>query len=832
MSVEPQAQRRYFISHTGADKQFAIALRDALEGPAWVDLFEISVGDVLLDRIAEGIENATDFVLLWSAASAASKWVRFEFHMAFIRHLEDNAIAIRILCLDDTPVPLPFRPFLQGRDVKTVEEATLLLTGAAPRAPVLRAFVNRNSEIDAVESALYAPRVGHLWLWGMNGVGKRSVAREALRRIVGDPTKTLMVEIRAGTRFAELDLLLAAALGSEPPPAESDEDQARGRVETAVEEFASVGGIWVFAEAQHWLEEDGTPGLVLASVLAALTRAGTAQSGRTALFTTSKRASLSGDAAAEFEAVHMRGLRANFGVALLRARGADAPDETLRHATEQLDGHPLALEIVAQDLPQDDAEWEDFRARAATGVVSDLRLDDSTSALLERVAAVDGPLPAQDYAEHLGLDDAALQQAVETATAYSLVEPDRGGYLRLHPLLRDFFMRGFRRREHFMPATSDLADRANARLESLDPGSALYVDTLLMTFRLLCWAGRLSEALAIRANLYGTLFETAVELYNQRRYGDARRYFELVIEGSADDREARLYLARTLAYLSEISDARAIIDALVDESPDDYHLWRIRGRVEYIARAFESAISYYERANELRAGVPAVLRDLGQARMRVGDFHGARAALAAAMERQRRDPDPYLAFQYSQVLEHFGEYEEARRLTEQAIRRDPQNAGFRHRLGRISEALGDREVARREYEASLALEPDFAESLLSLASMAADDGDLTIARANVERARRLRTARKVVVHNVEAKIELRGGDIDGARDAIDKALAEDPDVPTLGLAARIEFEAMERGLVRCSDVSGRIRQFAERIRVGGDAQAADEILERLADACP
>ena len=147
-----------------------------------------------------------------------------------------------------------------------------------------------------------------------------------------------------------------------------------------------------------------------------------------------------------------------------------------------------------------------------------------------------------------------LQAAVNEATAYSLIDQREGGVLILHPLIRDFYMRAFRRRS-FISATSDLADRARGRLDASTPGSATYVDTLLMTFRLLCWAGQLREALDVRANLYGTLYETAVELYNQRRYEDARRYFELVIESASDTRSAILYLARTLAYLKHYDDA-------------------------------------------------------------------------------------------------------------------------------------------------------------------------------------------------------------------------------------------------------------------------------------
>jgi tetratricopeptide (TPR) repeat protein len=829
MGADPAPPRRFFISHSSRDKEFALALADRL-GEAWVDLHEIEIGDVLLDEVAAGIEAATDFVLLWTRNSEVSPWVRFEFHMAFIRHLEDNAIAIRILRLDDTDVPLPFRPFLQGRNVASPEEAAAQLGSDPPRRPTLRAFVNRNNEIDAIESGLYSAETGQVWLWGMTGVGKRAVARTALERVVADLTKVREVEVRAGTGFVELDLITSSALGTGPPPEELSEAEAEERSSRAIMAYAASGGIWTFAEAHHWLDEDGHPGRVLRMVLNALEAGGSHGLRHVAVFTTTRRPALDG-AAARRSLVHpVRGLRSHYGVALLQAHGAQADESLLRQAAEELGGHPLALEIVARDLDAGTPDWEDFRATAATGVLAGLSLTTDTEALLERLAAVDGPLPAREYASHLGLDGERLQAAVEEGSAYSLIEQETG-FLRLHPLLRDFYMRSFRRRDDFVAQAADLADRAQAQLDAATPGSAAYVDALMTAFRLLCWAGRVEDAMALHRHLFGTLYETAVELYNQRRYEDARRYFEIVIESTEDVRSARLYLARTLAYLGQVQRARDLVDGVLEQTPEDHHAWRVRGRIEFIAREFQRAIAFYERANEIRPGNPSVLRDLGQARMRVGDWHGARAALEAAMQRQTRDPDPFLAFQYSQVVEHFGEFETARRLITQAIRRDPRNVGFHHRLGRIAEALGDRETALREYEECLRLEPAYVESLVSLASLAVDSGDPDRATKYLEQARRTGNSRPPVLLNLEAKLHLREGNLDAARQSVAKALAEDREVPSIHLAARIELEAASAGVSRCSAISDTVRGFAEEIRLKGSATDADALLQKLAEIC-
>jgi tetratricopeptide (TPR) repeat protein len=823
------AARRYFIAHSSLDKPFALELHDALQGDAWVDLYEISTGQIVLEQIAEGIEGASDFVLLWSANSVQSKWMRFEFHMAFIRHLEDDAIAIRILCLDDTPLPLYLRPFLQGKNVKSAEGAALLL-GPAPRIPAVRTFVNRNDAIDAVERAFHSSAIGHVWFWGLAGVGKRTMVREALSRIVPDKTRVRVVDLRAGTGFVELDLLVTSLLGAEPPGSDLTESEAEQRAASAICEYAESGGIWVFHDTQHWLDDEARSGSVLRAVLSALERALTSSPGRLAIFTTTRLPQLDGSSARLGSVNHVRGLDEAYAIALLRAHGAESSETELRDAAREVDGHPLTLELAVTALKQGDIDWEDVRIQAAAPILGELRLSHVSEALLERVAAVDGPLAAEDYASHLAIAHDELQEAVAESVSYGVIAESDSGYLQLHPLVRDYYMRSFRRRPGFQEQAGELAGRAVEVLETTPPGTVVYVEALVSAFRLLGWAGRFDDAIALRRNLYGTLLETAIELYHQRRYPEAKRYFEVVIESTSESTQAELYLARTLANLGEIEEARALVDGVLRDRPRDHTAWRVRGRVEYIAHAFRSALAFYERALELRPGMPSVLRDIGQARMRIGDWHGARVALEEAV-RRARDPDRWILFQYCQVLEHFRDYEAALLVMEDAIRRDPQNAGFHHRRGRIAEALGNEQLAIKEYEISVKLDPDLHESFISLASIAADRGQLDKAHAYLEQAARHHAPRRVL-SNVRAKIALAQNDFNLARREVSAALEDARDIPNLDLAARIELQAIANEAASCEDAADEVKLYAEEIRLEGAADEAARLLEALQAVCP
>jgi hypothetical protein len=59
-----------FLSHSSRDKELVIAVHEALEkNSAWLDRAEIEWGDLFLEKISEGLEEASDFVLFWRGRS-------------------------------------------------------------------------------------------------------------------------------------------------------------------------------------------------------------------------------------------------------------------------------------------------------------------------------------------------------------------------------------------------------------------------------------------------------------------------------------------------------------------------------------------------------------------------------------------------------------------------------------------------------------------------------------------------------------------------------------------------------------------------------------------
>lgn len=821
---------RYFIAHSSLDKSIALALREELKesGDVWVDLFEVEVGDILLEQIAQGIEAASDFVILWSVNSASSKWVRFEFHMAFARWLEEAAINLRIVCLDDASIPLYFQPFLQLRNEQDPTAIALALIGEAPQRPKYRSFLNRNREIDVIERAIYSDTLGFVWIWGFRGIGKKSVVNAALRRVLPDPSRVKNIDIRPGTGATELGLIVSAALAADALPGRGSEVADEGA--HLIRSFAEEGGIWVFREAQEWLEDDATPGPTLIRVLRALSKASVEQTGRVAIFTTTRKPRLEGTLRLKSLDTHVEGLSPDFSVGLLRERGAEGAPDLLSYAATQLHGHPLSLEIAARELGTLPIDWEEQRVRFAKDVLSSIELSDLATRLLETLAAIDGPLSGAELATYLGAAWDAYQSAVNEIVSYSLVETGADGFLRLHPLVREFFTRQFDRRPNREQLLDDLATRSKRFLDHLPVRSSAYVDGLTTTFRLLALASRLDEALTLRRDLTGVLFEAATQMYQNRKYDEALKYFRAVRENEPQHLDALLYEARCLAYKGRIDEAREMVDSELQKNPNSPKVLRVRGRIEFQARNWERALSYYQRGLNLRPSNSNLLVDIAQVRVRMEDWSQARSLLSELIDRGH--DTPYSLGLYAEVLEHFDDLEVAEDTMRRAVRQEPSNPGFHHRLGRIAMRRGDRTMALEEFKATLELDPTYWQSALSLASLFVDAGDLATAKLWVDRAHAMPGIREVVVINMRANIQMMEGDLDEATKTVRRALAIDREPENVGLAAEIELRKIEAGAVSCLESRDSISDLIRELRDLGQTTRSASLQTRLDLACP
>ena len=99
---------KIFISYSRKDKDFVDQLANRLSDSGfdvWLDRWEIKVGDSLIDKMNEGLTDASHLAIVFSRNSIQSEWVRREINAAFFREVESKSIKVLPLRIDDCEIP-------------------------------------------------------------------------------------------------------------------------------------------------------------------------------------------------------------------------------------------------------------------------------------------------------------------------------------------------------------------------------------------------------------------------------------------------------------------------------------------------------------------------------------------------------------------------------------------------------------------------------------------------------------------------------------------------------------------------------------------------------
>jgi hypothetical protein len=103
-----------FLSHNAADKPFVNRLARDLENQGvrcWIDEAEINIGESLIEKIRDGIDNVDFVATVLSINSVNSPWVQHEIDVAM--NQEINGRRVKVLPIMLTPCELP--GFLMGK---------------------------------------------------------------------------------------------------------------------------------------------------------------------------------------------------------------------------------------------------------------------------------------------------------------------------------------------------------------------------------------------------------------------------------------------------------------------------------------------------------------------------------------------------------------------------------------------------------------------------------------------------------------------------------------------------------------------------------------------
>jgi hypothetical protein len=148
--------RKIFISYNHHDQARATRLALELEQQRDIDVFidhwDMSAGESLLDRIEKGIDESSFLIALLSPNSVESKWVRTELQYAFLREQHQQGMRIIPVVIEECKLPIHVagRLHIDMRSASDWERSLQYLVntirGHKPFSKVVSEYINSTSD--------------------------------------------------------------------------------------------------------------------------------------------------------------------------------------------------------------------------------------------------------------------------------------------------------------------------------------------------------------------------------------------------------------------------------------------------------------------------------------------------------------------------------------------------------------------------------------------------------------------------------------------------------------------------------------------------------------
>ena len=99
---------KIFLSHTSSDKPFVRKLAADLRNnghTVWIDEAEINIGDSLIGKIREGLDNVDYVAAVLSKKSIKSEWVIRELDIASNREIKEKKVIVLPILIEEVELP-------------------------------------------------------------------------------------------------------------------------------------------------------------------------------------------------------------------------------------------------------------------------------------------------------------------------------------------------------------------------------------------------------------------------------------------------------------------------------------------------------------------------------------------------------------------------------------------------------------------------------------------------------------------------------------------------------------------------------------------------------
>ena len=729
---------RAFLSHSTEDKPYVDTVAHRLSrSRVLYDRQDFEPGEDFRDSIRRGLDESSVFVLFASARSLASSWVKFEIDEAETRRLAGKLKSVLVVVIDRSVKPSDLPPWMQkglfSLHTRPTQAARLILSKLMQfeGADKQLLFVGREEILKEVAGQLPppggvpAPQV--LVFSGLEGVGRRSVARRALKDNLNlsiGPVLVLEDTDDLGTLYLQL-LEDASALTTRDQykkaikafNAASSDEQAK-LIAREIEAIARDNAATIIVDQGALIEESG----MFSESVAAVFRESVASKAEPYVVVVQRRrppmAQTTGSNRIASFAVHPLGLEATrrLFVQSYKAMMGALPDEkAVQELTPYLDGYPPAVQLAVSyahrygldALVADKSALVDLKVRTFDRVLSKLQLD-ATDQLILRVLGMEPGLSLDVLATIMDASTVDIVPRVNRlidhsvivrySDALSLAAPMR------HSVYREFGI--------ILPNEYSLfAQRLKGRYWE-DPDNVPSLDAIDAT--LYTTARASGNEFGDFADLVvpSMLLKVATAAYHEKDWKAARDFAQRATD--ADPRLDRAWVILAKAYIrlaheggAEWSQAEAAVSRLNQIGNRQQHY--VAGFLNRKRGNFKAAVHHFKQAENSGDRGVAVYRERAYCRFQLGLMDEAQADIKVALDKYPRNP--FVIDLAAAIAIRQGNYPVAETFLKDLEELEPQKEHYYHRLATLYAAKGQFHRALEEADRAALRTPPVAEIL-------------------------------------------------------------------------------------------------------------------------
>lgn len=125
-----------FISYSHTDAEFVDKLATHLikqNTHIWVDTWELNVGDSILNKVQQAIQESSALLVVLSKSSVASEWCKKELSAGLMRELDEKCVVVLPVLLEDCDIPIFLREKMYADFRKSFDTGLNALVNAVSR---------------------------------------------------------------------------------------------------------------------------------------------------------------------------------------------------------------------------------------------------------------------------------------------------------------------------------------------------------------------------------------------------------------------------------------------------------------------------------------------------------------------------------------------------------------------------------------------------------------------------------------------------------------------------------------------------------------------------